>query len=49
MSQSNNKTGIFLSPPHILANVTLKSINLETQITVHDLVVDCGLGFLVIL
>jgi len=40
MSQSKNKTGKFLPPPHILANVTLKSINLETQIAIHWLVVD---------
>ena len=53
MSQSNDKTGIFLPPPHILANVTLKTIHLKTQITVHWALVesvrrlaDCGLGFL---
>jgi len=42
------KKSVFLPPPpHILANVTLKYINLKTQITVHGLVVDCGLGFLI--
>jgi|GEM_PF-3292592 len=42
------KKSVFLPPPpHILANATLKSINLKTQITVHRLVVDSGLGFLI--
>jgi len=46
------KSGIFSPPLHILANVTLKTIHLKTQITVHGLIVDgvrlladCGLGF----
>jgi len=46
MNQSNNKTGIFLPPLHILANITLLSKTLKTQITVHRLMMDCGLGFL---
>jgi hypothetical protein len=47
MSLRKNKKGTF-PPPHILANAILKSINLKTQITVHGLVVNCGLGFLII-
>jgi len=41
------KKSVFLPPPHILANITLKAIHLKTQITVHRLVVDSGLGFLI--
>jgi len=34
------KKSVFLPPPHILANITLKYINLKIQIAIHWLVVD---------
>jgi|GEM_PF-4563143 len=35
MNSKMIKKSVFLPPPHILANIILKSINLRTQITIQ--------------
>jgi len=46
MNLKMNTKCIPLPPLFLLVQVIAILLNLKTQITVHGLVVDCGLGFL---